>query len=179
MNPSFPTNIKHMCNQVELRSWWLQSSSNKILPILRWDQRTQPMQVEGRIQSDSIKKFKLDVCGPICQFFQIWWGLVPRLLSRIASRCTKADSHLQRVMKQFVTSSSSPAQLLQYRPYFAKRFAQLVKSNNGWRCALEANPIQWAYNMIHSWNSGKKSAKVRIWGLRNTVLNHCRNQLED
>ncbi|CAL1145168.1 unnamed protein product [Cladocopium goreaui] len=53
---------------------------------------------------------------------------------RIASRCTQADPYLARVLKKYVTGGQSPAQLLQFRPYFAKRFGHFVKSNNGWSC---------------------------------------------
>ncbi|CAL1127434.1 unnamed protein product [Cladocopium goreaui] len=53
---------------------------------------------------------------------------------RIASRCTKADGYLNQVLRCYVTGPQSPAQLLQFRPYFAKRFANMVKANNGWRC---------------------------------------------
>ena len=59
----------------------------------------------------------------------------PNCCLRIASRCTQADPYLARVLKKYVTGGQSPAQLLQFRPYFAKRFGHFVKSNTGWKCS--------------------------------------------
>lgn len=56
---------------------------------------------------------------------------------RIASRCTYSDPFLAKVLKRYVTGGQSPAQLLQYRPYFSIRFSKYVESNNGWKCSSD------------------------------------------
>ena len=53
---------------------------------------------------------------------------------RIASRCTAADDYLQSTLRMFVSSSRSPAQLIQYRQYFAVKFSRFVKETSGWHC---------------------------------------------
>ena len=40
----------------------------------------------------------------------------------------------------FVSSKSSPAQLIHFKDYFASKFARLVKEKSGWQCRL---PGKW------------------------------------
>ena len=60
-------------------------------------------------------------------------------VARIAARATKCEPLLSQVMREFVTGSKSPAQMLQFRPYFANRFASHVKEEKDWRCNLASN----------------------------------------
>ena len=60
---------------------------------------------------------------------------------RIASRCTAADDYLQSTLRMFVSSPRAPAQLIQFRQYFAVKFSKFVRETSGWHCPSSAFKI--------------------------------------
>ncbi len=110
------------CLASALRSLWHLSSWSRICPILKWEARIQPMHQEGL--SRLIVYYLLS-----SQPFQS--AHVPLML---AGSLPDAPTRMHTWSAHY-SGAKSPAQMLQFRPYFAKRFEQLVKENTGWRCS--------------------------------------------
>ena len=54
---------------------------------------------------------------------------------RIPSRATASDDYLASTLRMFITSKNSPAQMIQFRSYFAVKFEKFVHETKGWKCA--------------------------------------------
>ena len=55
---------------------------------------------------------------------------------RIPSRATASDDYLASTLRMFITSKNSPAQMIQFRSYFAVKFEKFVHETKGWKCGL-------------------------------------------